>query len=76
MESAFIATMPSGHKGVFRRKGPSRLSIIELRGPSVGGIFRGAAGIARRVTKQAYQKLERNIDDQVKLALAQWSAVG
>ena len=32
---AFIATMPSGHTGVFVRKGPARLKIVEETLPSV-----------------------------------------
>ncbi len=32
---AFIATMPSGHRGVFTRKGKKRLPIRELYGPSL-----------------------------------------
>lgn len=32
VEDAFVATMKSGHKGVFRRRGKARLPIQELRG--------------------------------------------
>ncbi|MDB4884156.1 MAG: hypothetical protein JWL95_2922, partial [Gemmatimonadetes bacterium] len=32
LEGAFVATMKSGHKGVFRREGTARLPIKELRG--------------------------------------------
>jgi hypothetical protein len=32
VKSAFVATMRSGHKGVFRRSGTARLPIEELRG--------------------------------------------
>lgn len=74
IKSAFIATMSSGHTGVFKRTGPGRLPIIELKGPSVGEVFRGAPGLARTAERQAYQKLYRNVEDQVKLALAQWRA--
>jgi hypothetical protein len=34
---AFIATMPSGHTGVYERVGRARLRIRELYGPSVPG---------------------------------------
>jgi hypothetical protein len=46
---AFIATMPSGHRGVFRRTGIARLPIRELRGPSLVHVFRKflPAGAAR-----------------------------
>lgn len=32
---AFIATMRSGHRGVYRRRGRGRLPIVELKGPSI-----------------------------------------
>lgn len=32
IKGAFVATMKSGHKGVFRRRGTTRLPIEELRG--------------------------------------------
>lgn len=68
-EHAFIATMRSGHEGVFRRKGDGRLPIAELRGPSVGGVFEGAAGIAQRVIEHASGRLETNIMAQIKYIL-------
>jgi hypothetical protein len=34
-EGAFIAVMPSGHKGVFKRRGNKRLPIIEEKLPSI-----------------------------------------
>lgn len=39
IESAFIARMRSGHRGVFRRVGIRRLGIVELFGPSLGQVF-------------------------------------
>ncbi len=36
---AFIATMKSGHQGVFARSGRARLPVRELFGPSVGKVF-------------------------------------
>lgn len=36
---AFIATMRSGHQGVFRRRGRARLPIDELHGPSLPHVF-------------------------------------
>lgn len=35
----FIATMPSGHRGVFKRIGNKRLPVTELHGPSVPKVF-------------------------------------
>lgn len=47
--NAFIARMPSGHRGVFIRKAKARLGIRELEGPSLGHVFGKyrAMGIAR-----------------------------
>jgi len=39
VENAFIATMHSGHRGVFKRKTRARLGIVELKGPSLGHVF-------------------------------------
>jgi hypothetical protein len=39
VENAFIATMTSGHRGVFVRRGRGRLPIQELFGPSLGRVF-------------------------------------
>lgn len=66
---AFVATMSSGHKGVFKRKGEDRLPIVELYGPSLGVIFEGASGLAAEITHDAYRELGKNIDQQVALIL-------
>ncbi len=68
----FIQTMPSGHRGVFRRHRPTtkRLPIIQLLGPSIGAVFEGAGKIAADVQQETSKKLEKNIDDQVKFILA------
>lgn len=39
LAGAFIATMPSGHVGVFKRKGAGRTPIQEKYGPSIGRVF-------------------------------------
>lgn len=38
--NAFIATMPSGHRGVFTRVGRSRVPIDEKSGPSLANVFK------------------------------------
>ena len=52
--NAFIATMTSGHRGVFKRIGTKRLPIVELYGPSLGHVFAKyrPAGLAR--TREAF----------------------
>jgi hypothetical protein len=37
---AFIALMPTGHRGLYARKGGGRLPIIELFGPSIDYVFK------------------------------------
>ena len=40
LAGAFMATMPTGHTGVFKRRlAVGRLPITELRGPSIGHVF-------------------------------------
>jgi len=66
---AFIATMKSGHIGVFMRKGTGRLPIRELRGPSLAQVFTGAQDEAARIYRQSLSRLSKNINDQVNLIL-------
>lgn len=69
--SAFIATMKSGHKGVFLRKGPKRLPIVELFGPSVPKVFEKyiPVGAAR-----ALEQLKKNLVSEFRHALRQSAA--
>ncbi|HUX16030.1 MAG TPA: phage tail protein [Phycisphaerae bacterium] len=69
IRSAFIATMRTGHRGVFRRLGKKRLPIIELRGPSIPYVFETAPGILARTMAVAGRLLPRNIDKHVRLLL-------
>ena len=78
--SAFIQKMPSGHKGVFRRRSGGAIAssslgkryIYQLKGPSVGAAFEGAPGMAAQALWWASAKLEKNIDDQVAFVLNKW----
>ena len=82
--SAFIQTMSSGHKGVFRRRPGGAIAfttladryIYELKGPSIGGAFEGAPGLAAQAQWWAMAKLEKNIYDQVAYVLNKWRAAG
>jgi hypothetical protein len=90
LRHAFLATMPSGHKGVFLRgrylgKEPKRkfrfkggfggkaywteLPIKERFGPAIGTLFEKTANIAKEITAESEEKLEQNIDSQVRLIL-------
>lgn len=59
---AFIATMPSGHRGVFKRKARARLGIYELHGPSIPQVFTKfrAMGLAR-MTEQLVKNLRHEL---------------
>ena len=54
-DSAFIATMPSGHRGVFRRKGASRLPIREVQLVATGHL---ADAMAQLADRQAMARFE------------------
>ncbi len=56
--SAFIATMPSGHTGVFKRTTGSRLPIQELFGPSLTGVFEKTGDIQRETMDETEDLLE------------------
>lgn len=66
---AFIATMKTGHRGVFLRKGIERLPIKEIRGPSLAQVFTGAQDDINRIQAESAAKLAKNIHDQVNLIL-------
>ncbi len=70
---AFIATMPTGHRGVFERNpGAGRLKIHEKFGPSVWQSFKRVEPEVRaRVSEQA----NTNIAHEVAYALARSSGV-
>lgn len=66
-ETAFIATMRSGHRGVFQRRGKSRLGIYELKGPSLVKVFEKylPQGAAR-----AQEALVTNLRSEINFALS------
>jgi len=74
IQDAFFAKLKSGHEGVFKRLGKSRLPICELFGPSLGQVFSDAGKISSEVQAKAGPLLEKNINDQVKMLLAKRGA--
>lgn len=64
---AFIATMRSGHRGVFQRREDGRLPISELFGPSLVKVFEKylPAGAAR-----AEEALVKNLRSEIAFALS------
>lgn len=71
---AFIATMRSGHRGVFERKrkgpGSKRLPIYELRGPSLPQVF---AKLSRNVIAAGQESLRKNFEHEIAFELSRLS---
>lgn len=62
-KGAFIAVMPGGHKGVFRRMSRRRLPLRELYGPSVHAVFGDKIVVIVNKTAPDLEKiLAREID--------------
>lgn len=72
IEHGFIATMPSGHRGVFARGRKTRLPIGEKRGPSIWAVITGTAGLLKAVTDAAGKRLGKLIDDQIGVEFKRW----
>lgn len=68
-EHAFIARMPSGWRGVYRRVGRRRLPIRQLFGPSVGEAFAGAPVVASQIVDETGFKLRDELNTQIGLLL-------
>jgi hypothetical protein len=66
----FVATMPSGHRGIFRRTGPRRLPIKQQYGPSIAELFETKLGVAPRIELELGETLVRKIDAQVTYELS------
>lgn len=64
---AFIATMRSGHRGVFQRRAKARLPVDQLHGPSVWQAFHKheAEGLAR-----AQEQLAKNLPHEIQFAMS------
>lgn len=65
---AFIATMKSGHRGVYQRKGKARLAIYELRGPSIAKAFEKHADVA---ASRAADMLDKNFAHEMNFLIQQ-----
>ena len=49
IQGAFVAKMPTGHVGIFRRKGAAKLPIQEIFGPRISDIVGKNAGMKERI---------------------------
>lgn len=64
---AFIATMPSGHKGIFkRREGFRNKAIVEMKGPSVAQMLERSGLLIKRIEEDAQKSLGIEVDKRVK----------
>lgn len=62
---AFVARMPTGHWGVFKRTEPSRLPIGELRGAS---IWQSAVHHADAAQARGLEALQKNLASELNFA--------
>ena len=70
LRHSFLQVMTSGHRGVYRRKGKSRLPIIERFGPSVPVAMGNIRNLAQGVLdEQISSDLKGEINRQVGLVL-------
>lgn len=79
IEHGFIAKMPTGHKGVFRRKYSGgkmvgRLPIKEMYGPALPEIFRESEELAVKEMANTQQELLKNIQLEVQALLSKKAA--
>lgn len=65
---AFIATMGSGHRGVFERSGKARLPVRELKGPSLPHVFVKYVPMAQDRMQEQFLK---EITNEFRFALRQ-----
>ncbi len=70
---AFIATMRSGHRGVFQRLGKGRLPIFELKGASIGEVFAKYHDQGVRIAEEA---LVKNLKSEFRFALLEVAQKG
>lgn len=68
IKGAFLATMKSGHRGVFKREGKARLPIDELFSTRVSDVF-GDAGMIPAVQERAQLVFSQTFDRVLPLEL-------
>lgn len=65
--NAFIATMKSGHRGVYKRTTKARLPIVQLHGPSLMGVF---VRYMQQGAEHAKEALIKNLRAEISYALS------
>jgi len=68
---AFLATMASGHRGVFQRSKTGRLPIGELHGPSIVRVFEKHVAVG---TARGEEQLVKNLTWEFRFATGQTAA--
>lgn len=68
-EEAFIATMQSGHTGVFEREGPKRFPIEEKMGLSAAQMV-GNEKVIEAVEKEAQETVNERIEHEIERLLS------
>jgi hypothetical protein len=66
-EHAFIATMPSGHRGVFQRSSGPALPIYQLHGPSLVRVFEKFLPLG---ASRAREQLGKNLKSEINFVLS------
>lgn len=66
--STFIATMPSGHRGAWKRTGSRRLPITELHGPSIAHVWQKHA---LEAWQHVQERLPISLQHEIRFALSQ-----
>jgi len=69
----FIATMESGHRGVFKRLDIRRLPIKELRGPSIWKVISNTPGLLNEANRKAAENLSKQVNNYIGLELSKWN---
>lgn len=67
--SVFIATMPSGHRGIFQRRGKARLPIVEMMGPFLSSVYSNTPGLAEQVEGESAGVVIAELDRQIQYLL-------
>ncbi len=68
---AFVSTMKTGHKGVFKRKGSARLPIQELYGPSLPKVFTNGV-IMQAMSKVANERWVKAFQQEINYELSKF----
>jgi hypothetical protein len=67
---AFISEMPTGHTGVYKRKGKKRLPLEQMTGPSVPEMLSAAGQSINAVVKHAQDTLDKRLNHEIDRLLA------